>query len=423
MFVFKAEVAPRKRIAFVAGLNWQPLVPDSFKKSLGPLAQELRADLYVYRRSDKAMVGLASSQKGAAVGQVPLALVISEKLLLEVQANNAMVAVELPDSGGQVAYIMIRDGYVLAGYDRVGSADEIKDAFFADLSSADDWDALICPASWKVGSSVERDIAWFLPRKGNAVRIPEFCRLRSVKPPRVKKLVLIGLAAAAVLLLDHAYLTWKNYRSMETARRIAAETAAAAEMLRQQRVSALPWLGIPAASEYASACQRSLDAVDVFVPGWDFTGYVCDGGSLMVSWTRSGKMGLLASMRNTHPSATITADGNQASLISQVAMAQPNPAGPREDPPPVEARIIQMRDYQAVYGFNMAVVADNKSARVVDGVVLPWTDFRFTIDSQISPESVIRAVDAPGLRINRIAATFSGGLFKYQLQGVQYAKP
>jgi hypothetical protein len=423
MFVFKAEVARRKRVTFVAGLSWQPLVPDSFKKSLGPLAQELRADLYVYRRSDKAMVGLASSQSGAAVGQVPLALVISEKLLSDGQASNAMVAVELPESGGQVAYIMIRDGYVLAGYDRVGNAEQIREAFFADLSSADDWDALICPASWKVGASSERDIAWFLPTKGGTVRIPDFCRLRPVKPPRVKKLLLIGLAAGAVLLADHGYLTWKNYRAQEAARKFAAESAAAAEMLRQQKVSALPWLGIPTALEYANACQRSLDSVDVFVPGWDFTGYVCDGGSLMVSWTRSGKNGLLAAMRNTHPGATIAADGNQASLVGQVPMKQPDPAGQREEPPAVEARIIQMRDYQVVYGVNMVVVADNKSARVVDGVVLPWTDFRFTVDSQLSPESVIQAIDAPGLRINRIAATYSGGLFKYQLQGVQYAKP
>ncbi len=160
MRVFDLENGKRP-LSVVAGLTWHPLVPDNFKRELKPLSIDLAADLYVYRKSNKSMVGFAKSEDGAKAGQVPIALVIAQCLDEESEPINALVAVEVPDSNtnGEPAYIyvLIRDGFVLADGDQVGNEDQIRTRFLSDLSVSG-WDLLIAPEHWKVNKATSRDL-------------------------------------------------------------------------------------------------------------------------------------------------------------------------------------------------------------------------------------------------------------------------
>jgi hypothetical protein len=422
MYQFNYQ-AGKRALQFVVGLRWQPLVPDSFRKNLIPLSIELRADLYVYRKSGKSMIGFAGTDSGARAGQIPLALAIASTLDRESKPNNALIAVSLPEADGRCAYLMIRDGYVLAGYDRVGPEAEIREAFFADLSTDDGWDILICPADWEVNGSTERDIESLLPKKAGVVKIPDTWRLRPVKPSRIKSVLIFAAIAAVSFAVVKGYQWWQQAKMERVAMQIAAEQAQAVELARQQKISTLPWLAMPSPVDFAAACEGALDATKVIVPGWNFTGFRCQGAALSVSWTRDPKSGLIASMKAIHPQVTFSPDALQATISAPIKVEPSASMGVQQDIPPANDRLDQLRDYPLMYGFSLTIAPGQRGPRTVDGVVLPWTDFRFSVEGVISPSSMAVAIAAPGLRIESISGSITSGLFKYQLQGIQYAKP
>lgn len=423
MYQFNYQVG-KKTLQFVAGLRWQPLVPDSFRKNLLPLSVELRADLYVYRKSGKSMVGFGATESGARVGQIALALMVANALEKESSPSKALIAIKLPNSDNQVCYLMIQDGYVVAGYDRVQPEEEAREAYFADLSTDDDWDVLICPAEWEVAGSEQRDIDSFIPKRGASVRVPDSWRLRPVKPSRIKSVLMMAILAAAAFGVVKGYQWWIQSKQERVAMQIAAEQAQAAEMARQQKISTLPWLSMPTATDFALACEQALDVQSVAVPGWNFAGFRCEGNSFTMNWTRDPKAGLISAMKSRYPQASFSPDSGQATIIGPLQFEpSATKGGSQAEVPSVSERVDQLRDAPLLYGYTLTIAADSRTPRMVDGVVLPWTDFRFTVESSISPRSIVPTIDAPGMRIQNITGSISSGLFKYQLQGIQYAKP
>mgnify|MGYP001627112168 CR=1 FL=1 len=411
----------RQTVQFVAGLSWQPLVPDSFKKQLQPLARDLRADLYVYRRSDRSMVGFASTTAGARVGQVPVALMVAQKLVTENDPQNALLAIKLPGEEDACLYLMIRDGFVLAGYDRVAKSDEIRDAFFSDLSASDDWDLLVCPQDWRVRSAVSRDFESFLPLKGGKLAIPPAWRLKSVKPSR--SLTLIKLAVPALLAWGgwKGYAYWQQVQQERIAAQLAAEHAQAIESSKREKMNAKPWPKIPRAADFAKACEQAFESSFVVVPGWALSDFSCESGSFVMRLSRAGKAAWIAHLKAAYPAANVAPDGQQATVIFPLRLS--GSTLPEGEIPQAASRVERMRDYAADYGLAITVNAESLAPRVVEGVTLPWTDFRFSLETSLSPSAVVAAIDGPGLRLSRIAGSITSGIVKYQLQGIQYAKP
>lgn len=420
MHIFNLDLGKRAKYQFVAGLSWEPLVPDSFKKRLVPLAETLRADLYVYRRTDKAMVGFASQAGGAKPKMIPAALVVTEGLSSEGSPKNALVALELEE--GVYSYIMIRDGFVLAGYDVIGDEQTIRDSFTADLGSADDWDVLICPGGWKVKNSEERDFESFLPIKGKSIKIPEAWQLRPIKPSRGKTILKIAIPLVAIYAGYNGFQYWQQGRAAAAAAQAAAEQIQMANVQRQARVSAEPWPAIPRAQTFVGACQTALAGLDVIVAGWTFNGFSCEGGGLSLSWARANGRSQIAILKETLPAATVATDGNSAFMIMPLTINS-DPNASREELPNSTQRINQLRDSEGSLGLAIDVKATQVGPKVVEGIPLPWTDFQFALETRLAPEEVVKAIDAPGMRITKVSGGIQDGLFKYQLQGVQYAKP
>lgn len=420
MHIFSLDLGKRAKFQFVAGLSWEPLVPDSFKKSLVPRAEALRADLYVYRRSDKAMVGFASQAAGAKPKMIPAALVVAEGLSSENNLKNALVALELEE--GVFNYIMIRDGFVLAGYDVIGDEQTIRESFTTDLGSADDWDTLICPAGWKVKNSEERDFESFLPTKGKAVKIPDSWQLKPIKPSRGKTILKVVLPAIALYLAYQGFEYWQERSKAEALARATAEQVQQANAQRQQRVSAEPWPAIPRAEAFVGACQAALSSVDVIVAGWSFGGFNCENGALHLTWARASGRSQITSLKEMLPSAVLATDGNSAFMVMPLTINL-DPNAQREELPNSTQRIYQLRDLEGSLGLAVDVKAAQVGPKVVEGIPLPWTDFQFGLETRRAPEEVVKAIAAPGMRITKVAGGIQDGLFKYQLQGVQYAKP
>ena len=430
MRVFDLENGKRP-LSVVAGLTWHPLVPDNFKRELKPLSIDLAADLYVYRKSNKSMVGFAKSEDGAKAGQVPIALVIAQCLDEESEPTNALVAVEVPDSNtnGEPAYIyvLIRDGFVLADGDQVGNEDQIRTRFLSDLSVSG-WDLLIAPEHWKVNKATSRDLMSFLPKKGSKIKIPTAWKLKpvsvSLKSAIITTIVIAGLAATGYVGFD----LWKKTEAAKLQAQIAAQQAAAEESARQEKLSKEPWQDLPRATLFMSSCDAALRRVGVTAGTWSMGEFACEGGLLTVKWERAGGSALVSHLKAMYPNAVLSSDGASATVSTKVQM--PSPTGKTgEVLQTVEARTEALRD--AKLRFGIPVTFPNKAAAPTSpqpdmppqAQQTPWTSFDVVAESKLSPHSTVEALDAPGFRITRVEGKLKSGLINYQLKGIQYAKP
>ena len=431
MRVFELENGKRP-ITVVAGLTWHPLVPDNFKRELRPLSQDLGADLYVYRKSNKSMVGFAKSEDGAKAGQIPIALIISQSLEVESQPINALVAVEIPDSNFSTEptfiYVLIRDGFVLADGDQVGNEDQIRSRFLSDLSVAG-WDLLIAPDHWKVNHASSRDLMSFLPKKGSKVKIPTSWKLKpvtvSLKNAIAVTVVLAGLVATGYVAFDF----WKKSEAAKLQAQIAAQQAAAEESARQEKLTKEPWQDLPRASAFMATCDAAMRRVGVTAGNWSMGEFACENGTFTIKWERAGGSALVSHLKALYPSAVLSADGASATVITKALSTKPiGKTG--EVLPAYETRVDVFRDAKLRYGIAVNIPikatpeqAPNPVGQPPQSPGTPWTSFEITAESKLSPQSTVEALDAPGFRITRVEGKLKSGLINYQLKGIQYAKP
>ena len=433
MRVFELD-SGKKPIEAVAGLTWHPLVPDNFKKDLKNLSAELNSDLYVYRRSNKSMVGLARSEDGAKVGQVPIALVIAQCLDEESEPTNALIAVELPGvmTGNEPTflYVMIRDGFVLADCDVVGTEEQIKTRYLADLSVAG-WDLLIAPVPWGVKDANERTLASFIPTKGDNINIPKAWKLQStsvsIKVPLMALLLIAGIGVAGYMGLQY----WKRVE-METMQARALAAQAAEEQARlQEQVQKDPWADIPRVKPFLTSCEEGLRQIGVTAGNWSLGGFTCEKGVLSVKWERAGASAMVAHLLALHPKAELDESGAVAT-VSTALREIPAPQAGNETLPLLNTRMAFLRDTKLRFGIDITTPKNQKSqdaaalalATGAEPTAAPrWTMVEVNADSKLSLASTAAILDAPGYRVTRLEGKMTNGLIHYQLKGIQYAKP
>jgi hypothetical protein len=433
MRVFELENG-KKPIEAVAGLTWHPLVPDNFKKEFKPLAADLNADLYVYRRSNKSMVGFARTEDGAAVGQVPIALVIAQCLDEESEPTNALVAVELPGvmtgSEPTYLYVLIRDGFVLADGDLVGTEEQIKSRYLADLSVAG-WDLLIAPANWDVKNAVSRTLDSFIPTKGDKVNIPKTWKLQStsvsLKVPLMGAVLICCIAVAGYMGLER----WKRMELEAMQARAAAEQAAEDQARQQQQEQRDPWADLPRVKPFLANCEAGLRTIGVTAGNWSLGGFTCEKGVLSVKWERAGASALVAHLMALHPKAELDETGTSATVSTTLKEIPASLSG-NEPLPPLNSRMAFLRDAKLRYGIDITTPNNQKNKDAAAQAPAPaaepavgrrWTVVEVTADSKLSLASTAEILDAPGYRVTRLEGKMKNGLITYQLKGIQYAKP
>jgi len=416
-----------KSIDVVAGMIWHPLVPDNFKKDLPPLAAETRTDLYVYRRSAKAMVGLTDTESGARPGQVALGMIVSNYLEeTESDTQNALIALKLPGFPDLFSYLMISDGFILADGDQLGTEEEIRGRFISDLS-AEGWDCLICPEDWTVRKSKPVELAEMLPLVKDKLAIPKTWRLQPTKPP-VAKTILQGLAIFALLAVPYyGYQYWAEANAKQAAAQFAAQQAQREDAERNARLTAEPWPAIPRAGSFLFACQKSIEAMGLIAGNWGVNEFVCEANIFTIKWERSNGEAWVTHLKSLHPSAVLSDDGAFATATTQF---NPPPIASAEGKiPQAIERIDQLRDLENAYGMTVRLnLKPNAAAPEIgaNGTPLPmphWKSFQVELDTQLSPMTALSAIDAPGFRVTKLRGSYKEGLLKYQLTGTQYATP
>lgn len=417
----------KRQVDLVAGLSWHTVEPKKLREELKKFTG-LGLDLYVARKNnqavagEKTLVGFGKIEEGAEAGQIPIALVIAESLAQESPTINAAVAVALPGNTDTYLFILIREGYILAGTDVVGTENAIQSQLFEAMSGAS-WDAIICPTHWRVNDSTPRDLESFMPRKKGQVFFSDAWKLRPTRAA-MRKNALQLLAIAALLGGSWwGYNYWIAMQAQELAIRQAQQQAA---MLEAQRAAALqrePWMDLPRASAFATACRDAVDRVGLVVTSWNLVDFTCTDKLLTVKWERSNPTAWVTHMKHLHPSAIISQDGIFSTVTA--ALTPQAAKGAKEALLASRTRTEALLDFPNKYGMQMSVKAKSPApVPAAPGVdAMPWTELEIAATTTLGLTSAVGILDAPGFRLNKIVGTYKGGVIKYQLNGVQYAKP
>jgi hypothetical protein len=409
----------KKSVEAIAGLIWQPLLPDNIRKELRPLAKELDKDLYVYWKSTHSVAGFASNSEGASVGQVPIALIIAKALEREGSAKSSLVAVSAPDDSGLYFYVSRKNGYILADGDHYGTEDEIKARMLSDFGFGG-WELLVCPDHWRISGSEARSFDSFLPTKNDQIRIPSSWGLKPVKTAWQKSVARVLIAA---VLLTYGYYEFQKDQVKKRIAEQAAIVAAQEEQTRIQNLRREPWPEIPKAMHFARACEKAIARTGLIAANWNLSSITCEEGFLVVKWERSGVSTYAAHLKAIKPRAVLDQTGIFATVTEPLEIGKTEIKPESEVLPSSDSRVEVLSDLVNRYGMEVSMKFKPVTTITSGGLPDTWREISVIASSTLGLTISAALIDAPAFRLNKVTGAMKSGSIKYQFTGIQYAKP
>lgn len=421
---------------FVSGLFWQPLPnPASAKADTLRIADEQELDLVVTRTTGALQVGLASTKDGAKEGMLSAAAAISKSMEIAEEARDFLCAVPVPDNPNLWLYVAQDGGVILHDADIVANEDEVKARLLNDMSLPNKWALIVAPAHWGIAEAQERTFVSFVPvelgRRGSGDTMRKYKKWWALKPVRrnVSKLAIrvAGTVILAVLAIK-GYGLWKERAAQAL---LQEQLAAAARETDDAKAAAAkaaaipPWSKVPAGAGFIDACLEAFYASPVHASTWTPRDATCSGSLLTLNWTRPER-GSISSLHTALPQATVSADGNSASLTVTLA-SQPNAKA--EEVTPITERRIAMQAVGQDLGLALSINAADAPASLPGdpqktAAPKTWGEWKWAVqNATLTPDQVFAALDGPGLRMSRVVAQFTGpGTINWTLEGMLYAK-
>ncbi|KVR47148.1 pilO family protein [Burkholderia ubonensis] len=426
-----AQVIQIGRQRFVAGLFWQSLSRrNELRAEAVELAKKLKFDLMVLRIDrGGAAAGYANTRDGFTPGYLSLGAMVSRAIALEgafyngrrQPAPNWLGAFALPD--GRWAYFAVRDHAFMPQGDWIGTRDEALERLHTDYAWGG-WNVVIGePELERQGfqNFQPKRLDELLPRRGGRPRTERWWALRPVErrlPPRTALIAatLVCVAAGSAL----AY--WHHRAKVEAEEREAALERVRAELAARQTSAPIvhPWATLPDAVGFARACAARFGRL---APGgWRLERYECTPDAAHYAWARNGSN--VRYLLAVEPGATVDTDGERATL--DVPLAAPK-AG---DTPLVDDSAVRTQLLARLQWLDTAAKLDRLLPDQASGAPLAnlaqqaaaaagWRAYRLNATlGGIAPPEFVRAIDVPGLRVQRIAYQNN----QWTLEGVLYAK-
>ncbi|KVN39682.1 pilO family protein [Burkholderia pyrrocinia] len=427
-----AQVIQIGRQRFVGGLFWQSLSRrNELRAEAVELAKKLKFDLMVLRIDrGVAAAGYANTRDGFAPGHLSLGAMVSRAIALEgafyngrrQPAPNWLGAFALPD--GRWAYFAVRDHAFMPNGDWIGSREEALEKLHTDYAWGG-WNVVIGePELEKQGfqNFQPKRLDELLPRRGGRPRTERWWALRPVERRLSPRAALI--AATVVCVAGGAGLAYWHHRAkVEAQEREAALERVRAELAARQAKGgpiAHPWATLPDAVGFARACAARFGRL---APGgWQLDRYECTPGTAHYGWARNGSN--VRYLLAVEPGAIVDTDGERAALdVPLVAPA----AG---DTPLVDDSAVRTQLLSRLQWLDAAAKLDEllpgqaSQAQLANlaqqaAAATAWRTYRLTANlGGVAPPEFVRAIDVPGLRVQRIAYQNN----QWTLEGVLYAK-
>jgi pilin accessory protein (PilO) len=426
------------RHRFLCGLFWQSLSRrHELRAEATELAARLRFDALVLRIDRSfAGAGFASTREGAQLGLPSLGALVSKAIATEgafydgrqQPAPNWLGAFRLPDE--RWAYFAVRDGAFLPNGDWVGSSEEVFERLHSDYSLGG-WNVVIGDPQIEVQgfhNFYPRSIENMIPRRGGRTHLPRWVNLMPVS----RRVQWRRIALAAAVLTAVGLLAWGGYRyrehKLEVARQLAFERAR--EQLRLHPPHPVappeaphPWAAAPLPSTFVSGC---VDHFVLIAPGgWQLDSYACRETNVSYSWSREDSN--VAMLVAAQPRAVIDTSGNHATLVVPVSLA----AGGDEAIDVHGVRLRMLSAFQLLgvsLTFSLQRPATPPKSLAADALgqlggkrdaAPPWQTWRLSANlGDLSPTSVIRYLDQPGVRLDKVS--YQSG--QWTIEGVLYEK-
>ena len=427
-----AQVIQIGRQRFVGGLFWQSLSRrNELRAEAVELAKKLKFDLMVLRIDrGVAAAGYANTRDGFAPGHLSLGAMVSRAIALEgafyngrrQPAPNWLGAFALPD--GRWAYFAVRDHAFMPNGDWVGTRDEALERLHTDYAWGG-WNVVIGePELEKQGfqNFQPKRLDELLPRRGGRPRTERWWALRPVERRLSPRAALI--AATLVCVAGGAGLAYWHHRTkVEAEEREAALERVRAELAARQAKGgpiAHPWATLPDAVGFARACAASFGRL---APGgWQLDRYECTPGTAHYGCARNGSN--VRYLLAVEPDAIVDTDGERASLdVPLVAPAAGDT--PLVDDSAVRTQLLSRLQWlDAAAKLNELLPGQASQAQLANlaqqaAAATAWRTYRLTADlGGLAPPEFVRAIDVPGLRVQRIAYQNN----QWTLEGVLYAK-
>ncbi|TCW83876.1 pilO family protein [Burkholderia sp. SRS-46] len=427
-----AQVIQIGRQRFVGGLFWQSLSRrNELRAEAVELAKKLKFDLMVLRIDrGVAAAGYANTRDGFAPGHLSLGAMVSRAIALEgafyngrrQPAPNWLGAFALPD--GRWAYFAVRDHAFMPNGDWVGSREEALEKLHTDYAWGG-WNVVIGePELEKQGfqNFQPKRLDDLLPRRGGRPRTERWWGLRPVERRLSPRAALI--AATVVCVAGGAALAYWHHRAkVEAEEREAALERVRAELAARQAKGgpiAHPWATQPDAVGFARACTTRFGRL---APGgWRLERYECTPDTAHYAWARNGSN--VRYLLAAEPGAIVDTDGERASL--DVPLTAPA-AG---DTPLVDDSAVRTQLLSRLQWLDAAAKLDSmlpdQGARAPltnlaqqAATATAWRTYRLSANlGGVAPPEFVRAIDVPGLRVQRIVYQNN----QWTLEGVLYAK-
>ncbi|HBP4890422.1 TPA: type 4b pilus protein PilO2 [Pseudomonas aeruginosa] len=425
-----ARAIVRGKVAFLAGLHWEP---QGFvqRRRLKSVARSKGADAlvdYAYR-----------DEKGKAHRVLGLARLKRLGLPSGVRAVYAL-GLLIADQLGRGGYAIVPLGsevYALVGSiggklyrDVVGDRASVEQArqtflsFNADAEPDEGW-ASFAPQGWGLQNSRPFDLDALL----SARRFPAAARLRSasLRGP------LVASAGVAIVLwvgyLGYAYHQGQQQRAQQEAQRLALLAQQAAEQAANQ--VATPWTVAPRIATFIEACSATWGNVPLSVAGWVFSQAECvpDGGLRFAYRKPAG--GTLADFAQRVAQVyqgrsaaffNLPTDGEAGGFSLPVEL--PISRDERELPG-ADEQLRRVMSFAQQMRLKLAVAEEDNRTVTPSGEesVLPWRVFNLTLETAVPPPLLLTGLDDRGLRLNKITVSLDQGRLAYTLEGRLYGKP
>ena len=422
-----------RRHELVAGLVWHPLqgTGAARMREILAFAREADADLKVLRGDDPAHVGLARRSDGARAGHVAAAAVIADALAQE-GYRSVLAALRLPERQGQLLYLAMRDGVILADGDSVAGEAQVRSRLTEDCAYRG-WDLVLCPPDWGVSEGQPRSLESFF--SSQALKHPKRWQLQELRV-HFARLALFGAVAAAIAVAGA--WGWRNYAErQQIAQALLSAQGHQSERAsdeRDRRVAVIPlppWPLMPRPTDFAQACIGAFVRTGSVAGNWKFDGAVCEAGQLTLRWTKASDAAWVSHLTAVRPQATIADDGSSA-WVSTEAVA---PVVPDAGEALQDARSLRLRYLELASRYGMTIRVDPVQSPAPPAQLPgqpppaapappPWAETNVQVHVAFDPVQAARLLEAPGLRFRRMVfAVSKDGVSQYQFSGVHYVRP
>ena len=422
---------------FVGGLFWQTLTkPRELKKEAKSLAEELRFDFFVLRKSAVPQVGFSASEDGAEEGLLSIAAMISKSMEMEGIHGNWMGAFELPD--GDFAYVAVRDDIFLVDSDLIGTRQEIKQRMSTDYSLGE-WEHIFAPSDFEFSNSIERDINSLIPFKKGKIRVHKWWALQSInkagssidiggKPILIiAALCLAGIGIGGFKYYQHqlaAKESIERNKSIEEARlRLFGENLAKKKKEEELAMNNKPWADMPQPELIASACLRSVTNKITGGGGWLLRKIECDQSSFTANYDRGNST--IGNLYAVMSDANIDSSGDKAMVMHPMSISVDKS---NDSLMPLSAAKLKLMDLSQEIDSNIAIKDEALPPPALPGQATntpvppppPWKKTMFVVNSTISPTAVAKHIALPGLRIVKISADGTLNTPSWKIEGELY---